>query len=312
MSWNAVFSYKGKPASPDEIRRSLAVSYLVEGNVRRIGDRVRVTAQLVDTGWTGAVVRPLRRGADRRVRAARQRSPAQIVGALAIRVTQIEQRRVLAKPTENLEAYDYVLRARPASQRPTRANNVEARVLLRRAIELDPNYAAAYAALAETYTLPPRWVGRNRPPHSWTEPRNWRTRRSRSTAPTCARASSSAVSISSVTDTNRRKQEIDRAIASNPNDAHGLAGRGNVLMWSGQTDAAIEALELAQRIDPELNAIDRNALSLAYYLKQRYDASIDQAERNLRANAARTSAASYWRPPTPSKTGPRTPPASSR
>ena len=66
-------------------------------------------------------------------------------------MTQIEQRRVFTKPTENLEAYDYVLRARPALQRPDRANLVEARTLLRRAIEIDPNYAAAYTALAESY-----------------------------------------------------------------------------------------------------------------------------------------------------------------
>src|SRR5205807_6063229 len=71
-----------------------------------------------------------------------------------------------------------------------------------------------------------------------------------------------------------------------PNDAHGLAGRGNILMWSGQTDTAIEVLELAQRIDPELNVIDRNALSLAYYLKGRYDAAIEEAELNLRRNEA--------------------------
>ena len=71
----------------------------------------------------------------------------EIVRALAIRVTQIEQRRVLEKPTENLEAYDYVLRARPALQRPTRANNAEARALLRRAVELDPKYAAAHSNL---------------------------------------------------------------------------------------------------------------------------------------------------------------------
>jgi tetratricopeptide (TPR) repeat protein len=76
--------------------------------------------------------------------------------------------------------------------------------------------------------------------------------------------------------------EMDRAIAINPNDAHGLAGRGNALMWLGQIDAAIEALEQAQRIDPELNPMDRFALSLAYYLKRRYDAAIDQAELNLR------------------------------
>ena len=81
------------------------------------------------------------------------------------------------------------------------------------------------------------------------------------------------------------KAEIDRAIAINPNDAKALAGRGNILMWSGQTDAAIEALEAAQRIDPELNAVDRFALSLAYYLKGHYDAAIEQAELNLRETA---------------------------
>jgi tetratricopeptide (TPR) repeat protein len=78
------------------------------------------------------------------------------------------------------------------------------------------------------------------------------------------------------------RAEIDRAIAANPNDALGLAGRGNILMWSGQTDAAIETLELAQRIDPELNAIDRNALGLAYYLNRRYEAAIEQAMLNRR------------------------------
>jgi adenylate cyclase len=82
------------------------------------------------------------------------------------------------------------------------------------------------------------------------------------------------------------KVEMDRAIAINPNDALGLAGRGNLLMWSGQTDAAIEILELARRIDPELNAIDRNALSLAYYLKGRYDAAIEEAKINLRRTAS--------------------------
>ncbi len=77
------------------------------------------------------------------------------------------------------------------------------------------------------------------------------------------------------------KAEMDRAITINPNDAHALAGRGNILMWLGQTNASIEALELAQRIDPELNAIDRFALSLAYYLKRRYAAAIEQAEINI-------------------------------
>ena len=153
MSWNAVFPYKGKPATPQEIGRHLAVAYLVEGSVRLTGDRVRVTVQLVDTRdgrvlWTVRLDEAL---VD--VFAMQDSITSQIVGALAVRVTQIEQRRVLKKPTENLEAYDFVLRARPALQSPTRANNVEARTLLKRAIELDPNYAAAYAGLGDTYHM---------------------------------------------------------------------------------------------------------------------------------------------------------------
>src|SRR5947199_9016103 len=81
---------------------------------------------------------------------------------------------------------------------------------------------------------------------------------------------------------NEAQAEIERAITINPNDAHGLAGRGNILLWLGQTDAAIEALEQAQRIDPDLDTIDRFALGLAYYLKRRYDEAVEQAELNLR------------------------------
>ena len=101
-------------------------------------------------GWPGALVCSFDEAlAD--VFALQDKITTQIAGTLAIRVSQAEQRRVIAKPTENLEAYDYVLRARPALLRPERASTVEARALLRRAIEIDPNYAAAYAALAETY-----------------------------------------------------------------------------------------------------------------------------------------------------------------
>jgi adenylate cyclase len=284
MSWNAVFPYKGKPASPEEIARNLAVRYQVEGSVRQTGDRVRVIAQLVNADgqvlWSGKFDEAL---AD--IFALQDKITVEIARALPVRVTQAEQRRVLAKPTDSLEAYDYVLRARPALQRPGRARNVAARSFLKRAIAIDPSYAAAYAALAETYYIDVSM--------GWAE----------SPAASLGRAAEFANKALRIDDSDVRARvvlgrihifyhryeqamaEMDRAIASNPNDAHAIAGRGNILMWSGQTDAAIDALELAQRIDSDLNPIDRFALSLAYYLEGRYDAAIEQAKLNLSATA---------------------------
>ena len=286
MSWNAVLRYKGNPPSPAEIGKRLAVRYLVEGSVRQVGDRVRVTAQLVDTEhgqvlWSARFDEAL---ID--VFALQDKITTQIVGALALRVTQIEQRRVFAKPTENLEAYDYMLRARPAMQRPTRANNVQARAQLRQAIELDPHYAAAYAALAETYHVAISMGWAQSPTVFLNRAEELATKAlSLDASEVRARVILARVHIFY----QRYKQaeaEIERAIAINPNDAQALAGRGNILMWLGQTDPAIEVLEQAQRIDPELNAFDRFALGLAYYLKRRYETAIEQAEINLRNTAA--------------------------
>jgi TolB-like protein/DNA-binding winged helix-turn-helix (wHTH) protein/lipopolysaccharide biosynthesis regulator YciM len=286
MSWNAVLPFKGKEARPADLGRRLSVRYLVEGSVRQDGDRVRVTAQLADTEhgqllWSARFDEAL---ID--VFTLQDKITTQIVGALALRVTQIEQRRVFAKPTENLEAYDYVLRARPAMQRPTRINNVEARAFLRRAIELDPKYAAAYAALAETYHIAMSM--------GWAQSPTVFLNRAEELATEALSLDGSEVRARIILARahifhQRYKQaevEIERALTINSNDANGLAGRGNILLWLGKTDAAIEALQRAQHIDPEINAIDRFALSLAYYLKRRYDEAIELAEINLRKTAA--------------------------
>ncbi len=173
MSWNSVLPYSGKPASPGQIARDLAVRYQVEGTVRHTGDRVRVSAQLVDRDgrvlWSARFDEAL---AD--VFAMQDKITTQVVGALAIRVTQAEQRRAIAKPTDSLEAYDYVLRARPALLRPTRANNVDARVLLRRAIQLDRTMPPPMPHSPRLITLRCRWVGRNHRKKSSIVRKQWR------------------------------------------------------------------------------------------------------------------------------------------
>jgi TolB-like protein/DNA-binding winged helix-turn-helix (wHTH) protein/cytochrome c-type biogenesis protein CcmH/NrfG len=281
MSWNAVSVYKGRPSNPGEIARALGVHYQVEGSVIQTADRIRVNAQLVNAQgrvlWTGRFDE-----ARADLFALQDKITTEIAGALAVRVTKIEQQRVLTKPAENLESYDYVLRARPALQRPTRANNVESRALLRRAIDLDPNSAAAYAALAEAYYVAVAM--------GWAESPTESLARAEEMANEALKLDDSEVSALVTLGRihifyhryEQAKAELERTIATNPSDAHALAGRGNVQMWLGQTEAAIDSLERARRIDPDLNPIDRNALSLAYYLNRRYDSAIAEAEVNLR------------------------------
>jgi adenylate cyclase len=280
MSWNAVATYKGAIAQPGEIARVLAVRYQVEGSVRQSAERLRVSAQLVDVQgkvlWSGRYDE-----ATSDLFALQDRITREIAGALAIRITELEQRRVATKPTSSLEAYDLVLRARPALQRPTRAGLVEARTLLRQAIALDPRYAAAHAALGETFyaAISLGWV--ESPDEYWKkvvahatdalehDPSNVRAR----------------VLLGRWHLGHNRYAEaelqIDRAIEINPNDADALGGRGNVLLWVGRTEEAVESLTLALRIDPELNAYDRFALCLAFYTSGRYEEAIEQGEINL-------------------------------
>lgn len=289
MSWNAVSAYR-RGSTPSEIARRLGVRYQVEGSVLQTGDRVRVAAQLVDSDgrvlWSARFEEPY---SDLFV--LQDKITTQTAGVLAIRVTEIEQRRELNKTGANLVAYDYVLRARPALQRPTRAELVQARSLLRRAIEIDPNYAAAYAALAETYFIATSM--------GWAESPSDAVGRAEDMANKALALDESDVRAHVILGRidifyqryEQARIEMDRAIALNPNDAHALAGRGNIRMWLGETDAAIEDLELALRIDPELIAMDRFALSLAYYLKGRYDAAAEQAALNLQ----RTEGANFSR-----------------
>ncbi|WP_230532232.1 adenylate/guanylate cyclase domain-containing protein [Microvirga roseola] len=281
MSWNAVAPYKERRARPGEIGQALGVRYQVEGSIRPTDGRVRIAAQLVDRDgrvlWSSRFDEPVEG-----VFVLQDKITAQIAGALAIEVAEIEQRRVLAKPTDNLQAYDYVLRARPALQRPTRSSIVEARALLRRAIELDPGYAAAYSALAETYLISTAM--------GWVQSPEAFLARAEDLAHKALSLDASEVRARIVLGRvhifhlryEQAKAEMDQSVALNPNDADGLAGRGNILTWLGHTKAAIEALERAQRINPEMSAIDRNTLSLAYYLDGRYAAAIEQAQINLR------------------------------
>jgi adenylate cyclase len=281
MSWNAVASYKGAVAQPGEIARVLAVRYQVEGSVRYAGDRLRISAQLVDV--QGRVLwSSLYEAAATDVFALQDRITREIAGALAIRVTEFEQKRLAQEPPARFDAYDLLLRARPALQRPARASLAQARELLRQALAIDSNYAAAHSALGETFHAAVSMGWAQDPDDYWQRVEKHANEALR-LDPQDVRAHVLLARRHMAYNRYREAEiEMESALQINGNDANALAGRGHVLVWLGRADEAIEALELAQRIDPELNAFDRFALCLAYYLQKRYPEAIEQAELNLR------------------------------
>jgi adenylate cyclase len=174
-----------------------------------------------------------------------------------------------------------VLRARRAASAGERSTNIEARALLRKAIELDPRYAAAYTGLGETYRVAVT-MGWTQSPRAALQEADDLAYRALSLSDTDVRAHVLLGQIHVYY--GRYEQaltELHRATTINPNDADAIAGNGAVLVWSGRTEAGIDALETAQRIDPALNIFNRFALALAYYLWGRYDAAAGLLVRNL-------------------------------
>ena len=151
ISRNSTFTYKRKAVKAQDVCRDLGVRYMLEGSVRKAGTRVRITAQLID-GRSGAHLWAERydRGLED-IFAVQDEVTERIVRTLEVKLIPGDDARPPRIETESPEAYDCLLRGREQYRLFSREGNAAARQLYERAIALDPNYAAPYAALAETY-----------------------------------------------------------------------------------------------------------------------------------------------------------------
>ena len=151
---NSSFTYKGRAVDVKQVGRELGVRYVLEGSVRKAGDRLRITGQLIDAS-TGATLWADRfDGAFTEIFDLQDQVAASVVGAIAPRVEDAEIERAKRKPTESLNAYDYYLRALAVVHRMTREATDEALRLFSKAIERDPEFALAYARAAHCYRAP--------------------------------------------------------------------------------------------------------------------------------------------------------------
>jgi adenylate cyclase len=269
--------------SPPEIGRQLNVLYLLDGSVRRAGDRLRVNAELtqVATGrniWSEAYDAEVKDIFDVQRDIARR-----VVGAAAVKLTRFERDRALAKPTESLAAYEYVLRGREHLSRPTRDSNEEAQDMFQRAIDLDPNYAAAYAELGLSLI--------EAVASGWTQFIGDDIARAETLGQKALSLDSESTTayrlLAEVHLAKRRFDlalgQIDRALEINPSDAECFSFRGEILMLAGRAAEALSWIEGALRLD-RTNARAALYLGTAYYFLHRYDESIETMDRALAGN----------------------------
>ena len=150
---NTVFTYKGKAVSLPRAAKELGVAYLLEGSVRKVQSRVRITAQLID-GSTGGHVWAERYDGDLEdIFALQDEITAKIVEALRVELLPAESTAMKATPTQNIEAYTYCLRGRELFNRHLMRHYRVARGMFAKAVELDPNYAGAHAGIADCDSL---------------------------------------------------------------------------------------------------------------------------------------------------------------
>jgi adenylate cyclase len=249
---NSSFTYKGRAVDVKQVGRALGVRYVLEGSVRKAGNRVRIIGQLIDAS-TGAHLWADRfEGGLEDVFDLQDQVTAKVVGAVAPKLEQAEIERAKRKPTESLDAYDYFLRGMAGIHRLTREGNNEALQMFYRAIELDPNFASAYGMAARCYSQRKSsgWVT------DWTAQEIAETARLAHRAAELGRDDAVALCMAGVAlafvvgDLDDGAALIDRALLLNPNLAWAWLFSGWVKNWLGEPEIALEHLARAMRLSP--------------------------------------------------------------
>ena len=292
---NSSFTYKGRAVDVKQIGRELGVRYVLEGSVRKAGNRVRITGQLIDAS-TGVHLWAARfEGGLEDVFDLQDRVTSSVVGAIAPKLEQAEIERAKRKPTESLDAYDYFLRGMAGIHQSSREANNEALQMFYRAIELDPNFASAYGMAARCYS--------QRKSAGWVT--DWRGQEVAETARLARRAAElgrddavalcmAGVALAFVVgDLDDGAALIDRALLLNPNLAWAWLFSGWVRVWLGEPEVAIEHLTRAMRLSPH----DSHTLKMqmataaAHFFAGRYAEASSWAEASAREQPNHLSAA---------------------
>ncbi|MES0156022.1 adenylate/guanylate cyclase domain-containing protein [Mesorhizobium sp. M0018] len=275
ISRNSSFVYKNRAVNVREVAEKLTVQYLVEGSVRKIGDRVRVTVQLIDTAndahiWADKYDRKLDD-----IFAIQDEVTAAIAATLPGRVEAAQRDQLARAKPANMAAYECVLAAKVLHHRSTIADNERAQTLIERAVALDPDYAHAHAWRA--CILGQAWV------HNWCEDRdaiwnNIMAALDRALALDNNDADVhrilAAVNVNNNELTTARYHQ-ERALALNPNYDLVVVQQGELLTWLGRPEEGIEWIRKAMQLNPHHPERFWSHLGKAHFAARQYGEAIE-------------------------------------
>lgn len=281
---NSAFSYKGRALDVRQVGRELGVRYVVEGSVRRVGDKVRITAQLVETESGNHIWSDKVNGTVEDLFDLQDNMAALVASAIQPSIRQAEIERALSKRPDTLAAYDLVMRAMPQLWAHQPAANREAIVLLQQALALEPNYGLAAALVG--------WAHGQQIAYNWTDDIPGERReaqkaieRASETAignPTAMTALASAI-MQTGGDVARAKDLAERALVLDPNHAWAWLRKGYGLVYLGRPDDAIKAFQASLRLSP-MDPFAFNMLfgtALAHFAADRPQEAVEFASRAI-------------------------------
>jgi adenylate cyclase len=268
----STFTYKGKAVDIKQVGRELGVRYVLEGSVRKSGNRVRITGQLIDAAagthlWADRFDSQLEDIFD-----LQDRVTGSVIGAISPQLERAEIARAQRKPTESLQAYDYYLRAAASLYRFTREETNEALKLTKIASDLDPEFALSYALGAQCYIQIKAFGWSTDAAEEIAETRRLARRAielDKDDPSVLARAGFALAAV--VGEVEEGAALLSRAINLDPNQTTARYWRGWIHIYLGEVDAAIEQFQVAlslNPLDPRIFAV-QTGLAWAHFLAGR-------------------------------------------
>ena len=279
---NSSFAYKGRSPDIRQVGRDLGVRYVLEGSVRRGGNRLRITAQLIDAQSGAHIWADRYEGSPEDVFKLQDDVTENVIIAIEPRVERAEMARASRRPSRSTDAYDFFLKGL-ACYFPGNAQGLDQALnLFSKATALDPDFASAHAMAMACHanriglqSVKDLARGRDEVVRLWQIVARVGNDDGRALA---VAAWSVAYMLG---DLASAKELIDRAVELNPNLFRAQANAGWISLWLGHPELAVEQLRRAQRLDPLSDTFLPMPLAHAYFYLERYDEALDQARSLL-------------------------------